>query len=496
MNFNVLALAIGGFLGGVFLRSFFAWPLSFTAFAAVLGVAMLFSAYFAEQKRVFFILGLVALSFCAGTMRYEVKDANILPPPLANSVSRQVLLRGMVSEEPDERENNTRLIFRAESVYEGSAWREISGEKILVYVKKYPELNYGDILEVAGTLKKPENFSDFDWENYLAKDDIFLEMFSPRIVLLGNGGSWVKEKLFALKRNFTDSLSRVLPEPHASFLAGLTIGAKKSMPPEVLEEFKKAGIMHLVVLSGYNITIIAENIGRMMKFLPLPFGAGLSVSVLGIIFFAIMTGASATIVRAAIMAILVLVARSTGRVYEVTVALLFAGFFMVLQNPKILRFDPSFQLSFLATLGLIFIAPRLEGHMGFLSEKWGLRENVSATLSAQIAVLPLVLYLIGNVSPFALPVNILILMFIPATMFFGFMTWAVGIFSYILSLPLAWIAWLFLNYELGVAHFFASLLGAGFMISDFSAWWLVAAYAGLATFVFMPQIRGWKNKRY
>ena len=207
-----------------------------------------------------------------------------------------------------------------------------------------------------------------------------------------------------------------------------------------------------------------------------------------------MTGASATIVRAAIMAILVLVARSTGRVYEVTVALLFAGFFMVLQNPKILRFDPSFQLSFLATLGLIFVAPRLQNYIGFLPEKGGFRDNVAATLSAQLAVLPLLLHLTGNVSPFALPANILILMFIPATMLFGFMVWAAGIFSYILSLPFAWVAWLFLNYELGVAHFFSALPGAGLMVSDFSAWWLAAAYAVLAVFVFMPQIRNLINK--
>ncbi len=494
MRFNVLVLVIGGFLGGVFLRSFFAWSLGFVAFVGLLGVAALFSAYLAEQKRIFLVFGLLTLSFCSGIIRYDVKDAGILSPMIADFTSRQVSLRGMILGEPDERENTTRLIFRAESIYDGSAWREIAGEKMLLYVKKYPEFSYGDVLEVHGALQKPENFSDFDWENYLAKDDIFLEMFSPRVERLGDGGFWVKEKLFALKKNFTDSLSRALPEPHASFLAGLTIGAKKSMPGDVLEEFKKSGIIHLVVLSGYNITIIAENIGRMMKFLPLPFGVGIGASIFGIIFFAIMTGASATIVRASIMAILVLIARSTGRVYEVTAALLFAGFFMVLQNPKILRFDPSFQLSFLATLGLIFVAPRLKGLVGFLPEKWGFRDNVSATLSAQLAVLPLILHLTGNVSPFALPVNILVLMFVPATMFFGFMAWAAGIFSYVLSLPFAWMAWLLLNYELGVVHFFSALPGAGFTISDFSAWWLVAAYASLAVFVFMPQLRNWKNK--
>jgi len=166
-------------------------------------------------------------------------------------------------------------------------------------------------------------------------------------------------------------------------MSGLLIGAKKGMPEDLQEDFRRVGIIHLVVLSGYNITIIAENIGRAVRLLPIPYFLSSVLSVLGIILFAILTGASATIVRASIMAILVLFARSTGRIYEVTYALFIAGFFMIVHNPKIVRFDASFQLSFLATLGLIYLPSLLEKHFHWITPRFQLRDFALATIATQ-----------------------------------------------------------------------------------------------------------------
>ena len=135
-----------------------------------------------------------------------------------------------------------------------------------------------------------------------------------------------------------------MPEPHSAFLGGITIGAREGLPESLQEKFRTTGVAHIVALSGYNITIVAETIMLFLSFLPqyLAIGGG----VIGVILFAIMTGASATVLRASIMALLALTARATGRIYTVSWALFLVGFFMVLQNPKILRFDTSFQLSF------------------------------------------------------------------------------------------------------------------------------------------------------
>lgn len=173
-----------------------------------------------------------------------------------------------------------------------------------------------------------------------------------------------------------------------------------------------------MVLSGYNVTIISEFIMGMLSFLPKMIGT--SLGALSIILFAIMVGGSATIIRASIMALLVLLARVTGRVSDMTRALFLAGFVMVLHNPQIVVFDPSFQLSFMATLGLISLSPKLNSIFKFVPTKFYLRETVSATISTQIFVLPLLLYMMGELSLVAVFVNLLVLMFIPLTMLFGF----------------------------------------------------------------------------
>ena len=195
--------------------------------------------------------------------------------------------------------------------------------------------------------KKPENFgtNNFDWPAYLAKDAIYYEMFYPRTEFVSAGnGFWLKEKLFSLKEKFLSAIAKVVPEPHSAFLGGITIGAREGLPESLQEKFRTTGVAHIVALSGYNITIVAETIMLFLSFLPqyLAIGGGVT----GVILFAIMTGASATVLRASIMALLALTARATGRIYTVSWALFLAGFFMVLQNPKILRFDTPFQLSF------------------------------------------------------------------------------------------------------------------------------------------------------
>ena len=395
------------------------------------------------------------------------------PPPvdiyfLENQVGERVVLEGVVVDEPDERENYTRYVFRTNE----------SEAKILVTARRYPSFGYGDKLEIKGVLKKPSKGEDFDWRAYLAKDDIYFEVFYPGIDFISSGnGLWVKNKLLLFKQKILSNISQVIPEPHAALLGGLTFGAKRSMSKDLLEDFRKTGIIHIVVLSGYNITIVADAIMRVFSFLPTLLG--ISFGVLGIVAFAVMAGASATVVRASLMALLVLFARATGRIYEITIALFVAGFFMILYNPKIVRFDASFQLSFLATMALIYVAPILEQQkwvQKFITKKFQIREIVVATISTQLFVLPLLLYKTGLVSIVGLPVNLLILFFVPATMFFGFVTAVFGFVSIFLSTPFGWISYALLNYQLKVVEIFAGLPLASFEVSSFPLWLMLLVY--------------------
>ena len=252
------------------------------------------------------------------------------------------------------------------------------------------------------------------------------------------------------------------------------VGAKQSLGDELQEDFRKTGIIHIVVLSGYNVTIVAEAIMRFFAFLPHMFS--LSLGAISIIFFAILTGGSATIVRASMMALFVLLARATGRTQTITRALFIAGFLMLLHNPKILVFDSSFQLSFTATLALIYLAPKIEKHFHLLPTRFQLREFAVATVATQIFVLPMILYKMGTLSLVALPVNLLILVFVPITMLFGFITGMLGFVSTIISLPFAFITNALLTYQLKVVDIFASLPVAAIEINYFPIWIAVLIY--------------------
>lgn len=471
MNQKLMAVLLAGFIGGVLLRSFADFGTAFIGLFVLLAVVFLSVRYLVSNTGVFLYVAVFLIAAALGVARYEIKDA---PPDLSRFESAaesggRIELRGIVVDEPDERENYTRLVV--ESPPSGA-----NGVKILVYAQHYPEFKYGDDLKITGALKKPKDLDDsFDWGAYLAKDGVFYEMFYPKIKKISSGnGSWIKRRLFALKEKYLGALSKVIPEPESAFMGGLTVGAKRAIGKNLLEDFRKTGIIHIVVLSGYNITLVADSIMRGLSFLPGVFG--ISLGVLGIIFFAIMTGASATVVRASMMALLVILARATGRIYEITWALFLTGFFMVLHNPKILRFDTGFQLSFLATFALIWLAPHIEKKLHFVPKKFKFREIASATTSAQIFVLPLLLYKMGIFSVVSIPVNLLVLIFVPATMFFGFLTGIIGMFSALLSVPFGWISFAFLQYELWIVETFAKLPFASFNIPNFPPWLMLAAY--------------------
>jgi len=445
MRHAFLALTVLGFVFGVFFRSFVAFSWSFALLIIIVGFFIFLFSRLKKGGALVFV-SIFLLAFGLGILRYDIKDSLSVSDELKPKIDQRVLLKGTIYAEPDERENSTRLIFR-----------EDSGDKILLVTNRYPEYSYGDVLEVRGILKEPDNFLDFDYKAYLAKDDILLEMIFPEIQKTGEGAGWkIKAGLLTIKKKYLAGLSKALPEPQAAFIGGLTVGARRAIPSDVIDDFRKAGIIHIIVLSGFHVTTVARAVATFFgSFLPhtLSIFAGL----FGIFLFAILTGASATVVRASIMAAILYLAGLSGRVYQAKIALFTAGIIMILINPKILRFDLGFQLSFLATAGILYLSPYIERFIKWLPEKFKIREYGKITISAQIAVTPLLLYTMGTFSIVAIPANLMILGFVPATMLFGFLTGATSIVHPWIAAPFSWITYVLSSYSIYVAEFFARL---------------------------------------
>ncbi|MDP2676815.1 MAG: ComEC/Rec2 family competence protein [bacterium] len=487
MREKILLICIAGFGAGTMSRSFFDIPYVYAFFVVALG-CFLFLFWRVRNNALFFFVGLFLVGTSIGIIRFDVKDKGGADPRWEVFAGTSVMLRGTIIEEPDERERYTRLIVDGSELFDWAKkeWKAMPPEKILVTANHYPSFSYGDIVEVRGDIRRPENFEDsgFDWEGYLAKDEIYLEVSYPKVQFIEHGGFFLKRWLFSLKGAYLENIQILLPEPHASFLGGLTVGARRAIPEDLLDRFRAVGVIHIVVLSGYNVTIIARALAGVLGFF-LPWMVSVFAGVLGIILFAILTGGAAPVVRASIMAILIYTAQATGRVNRVIIALLIAGAGMIFMNPKILRFDASFQLSFLATLGLIYLAPRFEKRLSWIPKRFGLREAATATLSAQLAVTPLILSLMGTFSIVALPVNMFVLIAVPYAMFFGALAGMLGFISHTIAFPFAWIAYLLLEYQLKIVELFSSLPFAEFSIPEFP----------VIVMIFLYVMMGWHVRR-
>jgi competence protein ComEC len=451
-----------GIILGVLVRSFVYVNLYFVIFLLALSfiLILLFPYFSALKYGVIASVFLFAFSF--GMLRFNSVD---VPAPDISGKN----FSGIIVDEPDIREKNQKLTI------------DIGETKILATVDFNQEFKYGDEVSFSGKLEKPENFTtdqgkEFDYINYLRKDGIFYVMGYPKVVIISHGnGNIIKSTLFSVKEKFLEKMNMAIPEPESLLMGGLILGEKSSFNQSLRQSFIDTGTIHIVALSGYNVTIVAEWIMKLFKFLPQQ--VGISMGIFAILLFVLMTGGSSTAIRAGVMATLALIARATGRNYDVARALILAGVVMILINPFVLVFDVSFQLSFIATIAVIFLAPRIEKHFMWVTDKFKLRDIVNVTCAAYIFVLPFILYKMGNLSIVALPANILILPLIPFTMGLGFVTGLAGMIWYVFGVPLGYISYLFLHYELAIIKFFSHIPFASLSIPNFPLWVTIVIYA-------------------
>lgn len=403
---------------------------------------------------------------------------NHAPPDASSCLKQTVKGEGIIVEDPERKESGQIFVVST----------RICSRELLIGMKTklYPRFSYGDSVEFTGKLSRPINFKgdngrSFDYKGYLAKDNVFYEIKSAQVAAASATSSVSSKKfidlnsfLFSIKRKFVSNLEKALGEPHAALAAGLVVGEKAALGKELLENFRIVGLIHVVVLSGFNITIVAVAFRRVLSFLPRVWG--IIIGAIGIVLFGIMVGGGATVIRSCFMAGIALCADLIRRDYSIGRALIFAGLLMLIENPLILLHDPSFQLSFLATIGLILLSEPIQNRLSFIPEKFGLREIISASFATQIFVSPFLLHMMGQISVIGIVANILVLPFIPLTMLAVFLTGALGFVHPFLGAVAGWGAHLLLSYELFIVENFARVPYAAFYVPPFSIWWVAGFY--------------------
>ena len=488
MKDRVLYSIVFGFAAGILFRSFIV--LQFLVIIGIFFCSLLFFiiAILLRKQGYLVLLVLFTLSASLGMFRFHISDLSHGDPSFVPLVGKSVTFTGRIIEDPDVRENSTKILVEADTVN----GRELAEKtNILATLYSGEPVHYGTAVTVSGMLSVPDNFltntgKEFDYISYLRKDDIYYLALAKDVTVTSHDGSRFILGLFAIKHRILESFSEILPNDESVFLGGLTLGIRTDISETLRQDFVTTGTIHVVALSGYNVTIVAEAVMRLFNAF-LAIGASTIAGIIAIILFAVMAGGTSTVVRASIMSVLALIARSKGRSYDMSRALLLAGFLMLIQNPKILAFDVSFDLSFLSTLGIIYLAPIFEKNFTRVPERFGFRNLVAATLAAQIIVMPFILYEMGSVSLVALPVNALILPIIPETMLVGTIAGFAGIISKTLAIPFARIAYVPLHYMLGVVTRAAGLPYASLSIAIFPLWATIVLYILILYYVYSKQ---------
>jgi len=327
----------------------------------------------------------------------------------------------------------------------------------------YPTLQVGDRVKIAGdiiSVTQDKYFQSNPNYHYLNK----IEYIIQRPHLVSNSGldrgdypSSVRYRMqrvfIAIRKHYENVLLSVLPQPQGGLAVGILLGNRDHLDANIENIFITIGVIHIIALSGYNITIIA----RSLELLGKKHSAKISfyVAMVGVWSFVVATGFSASVVRAAIMGTLVLLARRLGRQSDSFIAILIAAGVMVFINPLILRYDIGFQLSFVAMTGIIFLAPRLKIYFQKLGNTFS--EIVSSTIAAQVFTLPLLSYYFGRVSMVSPVANMLILPFIPLVMVLIFIVGTIGLFSLWLAKYIGFVLWFFLGYMVKISEILASV---------------------------------------
>lgn len=480
-------------VAGIYLGSRIALPLGII-FSGLLPLCLI--PFFSRWRKLLLLASLCLLALLGGSLRLQSILPEVDEHHLQYYNDRGVVeVEGMIATDPEARDTVSIFQFSASELQIDGERKESSG-KALVRVPRFHDYQYGDILKVTGELETPPQLDDFDYQGYLAQQGIYSVMYYPRIEIVDTekGGkplAWV----YSLRNGLSQSLSLALPEPQASLAQGIFLGLRGDIPHSLRDAFARTGTAHLLAISGLHLSII---IGILLSAGIWLFGRRyylyVWLAVVAIWLYALVTGMHPPVVRGALMGTMFLLGEYLGRQRSSLTALAFAAAVMVGIDPQIL-WQASFQLSFLAMAGLVFLFPLFQAWgRKAVTTATGIEGSVAAacnfvadsfavTLSAILATWPIIAYNFGVISFVGLPATFFALLALPGIIITVVLVSGAGLFAPLLAQILGWVAWLFLSYLIFVVQAFDALPFSSTELGSIQIWQIWCYYAALATTV-------------
>ena len=343
----------------------------------------------------------------AGCMVGAIRYAQHMPPQLHHvEFDTPHQITGIIARPPITTGTTQKLYLLPDDTTE-SAGKHPPG-KVYIKTGRYPSYHYGDRVTVHCTLLQPKPFDTFAFDKYLARHEVFTICQRARLQRLESGqGNPVFHGLYAIRNWFRSRIRQLWPEPVASLMLGVILGIQDDIPDDIVEQFRVTGTIHVLVVSGMHVVIIAQLLTKALR-------GALSarwrfIVIGGVLFgFCVITGLQASVVRAAIMGMVPLLAELVYRRPTMHISLPVIAAVMALDNPYVVLHDMGFQLSFLATIGLVYFQPLCDRACWWVPSQFTLRETVSTTVAATIPTTPLIISTFGTFSVVSLVANIVV----------------------------------------------------------------------------------------
>jgi competence protein ComEC len=392
---------------------------------AALGITLVFGSavWWAGERHVMWpvlMLGFVCLGGQAMAAALFGSPANHLSRLSEASLLSPTPLEGWVVGPPDPRPadardmtdpERTRFVVEVTRLRLGEAWVVVRGRARLTVLGQAPEVAYGD--EVRGTfrLRHPRRFGNpgaFDYPGYLAAQGIFLEGWTrdPVEPVQAGRGSTILAAIFRVRSLLLRRLDTALPPQQGALVKAMVLGDRSGLSPEMNQAFLDSGTYHILAISGLNVSLLAGTLFglfRLLRASPRLAAAGAAVLVT---LYAALAGASASVIRAAVMTDVYLLAVILDRRGDLLNSLALSALALLWWNPRFLL-DVGFQLTFLATLGILLILPRSEEALTAVPRvlRWPVA-SVAITVAATVMTLPILAATFNRVAPVGILANL------------------------------------------------------------------------------------------
>jgi competence protein ComEC len=463
----MLLYLVAGWLTGIALSTWIVLPI--WAWGSLATATLIAFVVLRSQLTARFVFG-ITLMVCLGAGRMAITQGAVANSDVSNfNGTGPITLEGMIIDAPQVRDALVTFRLRVDSI-ELDSWQPATGI-VQVQTPNVAMYRFGDVVKVRGELTSPPADAD-SYRDYLARQGIHSLMRYTNVEPTGERrGSPIRAALLDFREQAHSLIMRMLPDPQASLLAGILLGIESGISPDVRDAFNAVSATHVIAISGSNLAIIgALVLGISGRFLRPNFSAAVTIAV--IMLYTVFVGGDPAVLRAAVMTTLGLIATQLGRETYGLASISFAALLLTAINPQTL-FDVGFQLSFMATLGLIVYATRFQTWlMDRLASSLktdraqqfagSVVSLFAITCAAQIAVTPLIAYQFGRFSLFSLPVSLLIVPAQEMLMILGGLSVLIGLVFFPLGQVLAWGSWVFLTWTISIVKLFASLPNASF----------------------------------